>query len=137
MSVRTIQKRLTRCFLPACVIDDLVTLGRDRYAPSLPTALLLHIVLQDAALYHFVQGDLVPRREHGDYTLIRAKLDARITKLYSLTRDELRYILGTADVYGPDFPGATFRLLKEKETRLYSEYWMRRLVLEAWDRENP
>ena len=70
------------------------------------------------------------RRAH-----IRAELDARIARLYGLTRDELRYILDPADVYGPDFPGETFRVLKEKETRLYGEYRTRRLVLEAWDRE--
>jgi hypothetical protein len=63
-----------------------------------------------------------------------AELDARIARLYSLTRDELRYILDPADVYGPDFPSETFRVLKEKETRLYGEYRTRRLVLEAWDR---
>ena len=65
--------------------------------------------------------------------LIRAELDARIAKLYGLTRDELRYILDPHDVYGPDFPGETFRVLKEKEIRLYGEYRTRRLVLAAWD----
>jgi hypothetical protein len=68
--------------------------------------------------------------------LIRAELDARIAKLYGLTRDELRYILDPADVYGPDFPGETFRVLKEKEIKQYGEYRTRRLVLEAWDKEN-
>ncbi|MBX0331451.1 hypothetical protein K2Z83_27745 [Oscillochloris sp. ZM17-4] len=67
--------------------------------------------------------------------LARAELDARIARLYGLTRDELRYILDPADVYGPDFPGETFRVLKEKETKLYGEYRTRRLVLEAWDRD--
>jgi hypothetical protein len=56
-------------------------------------------------------------------------------RLYGLTRDELRYILDPADVYGPDFPGETFRVLKEKEIRSFGEYRTRRLVLEAWDRE--
>jgi hypothetical protein len=55
-------------------------------------------------------------------------------KLYGLTRDELRYILDPKDVYGPDFPGETFRVLKEKEEKHYGEYRTRRLVLEAWDR---
>ena len=64
----------------------------------------------------------------------RAELDARIAKLYGLTRDELRYILDPADVYGPEFPGETFRVLKEKEQRMYGEYRTRRLVLAAWDR---
>jgi hypothetical protein len=31
--------------------------------------------------------------------------------------NELRYILDPKDVYGPDFPGETFRVLKEKEER--------------------
>ncbi|MEI6044894.1 MAG: N-6 DNA methylase, partial [Chloroflexota bacterium] len=65
---------------------------------------------------------------------IRAELDAKIAGLYGLTRDELRYILDPAEVYGPDFPGETFRVLKEKETKLYGEYRTRRLVLEAWDK---
>jgi hypothetical protein len=65
--------------------------------------------------------------------VLRAELDARIARLYGLTRDDLRYILDPADVYGPDFPGETFRVLKEKETRQYGEYRTRRLVLAAWD----
>ena len=64
---------------------------------------------------------------------IRAEIDARIARLYGLTRDELRYILDPADIYGPDFPGETFRVLKEREQRQYGEYRTRRLVLAAWD----
>lgn len=67
--------------------------------------------------------------------VLRAELDARIARLYGLTRDELRYILDPADVYGPEFPGETFRVLKEKELKQYGEYRTRRLVIEAWDRE--
>jgi hypothetical protein len=33
-----------------------------------------------------------------------------------------------------DFPGETFRVLKEKEEKKYGEYRTRRLVLEAWDK---
>jgi len=69
------------------------------------------------------------RRAH-----IRAELDAYYAKLYGLTRDELRYILDPKDVFGPDFPGETFRVLKEKEERQCGEYRTKRLVLEAWDR---
>jgi len=65
---------------------------------------------------------------------LRAELDAYYAKLYGLTRDELRYILDPKDIYGPDFPGETFRVLKEKEEKQYGEYRTRRLVLEAWDR---
>jgi len=70
--------------------------------------------------------------------ILRAELDAHYAKLYGLTRDELRYILDPKDVYDPDFPGETFRVLKEKEEKQYGEYRTRRLVLEAWDSmENP
>lgn len=66
--------------------------------------------------------------------VLRAELDAYYARLYGLTRDELRYILDPQDVYGPDFPGETFRVLKEKEIKAYGEFRTRRLVLEAWDR---
>ncbi|MBV6512035.1 MAG: hypothetical protein FMNOHCHN_01525 [Ignavibacteriaceae bacterium] len=68
--------------------------------------------------------------------LLKAELDAIYAKLYGLSTEELRYILDPQDVYGPDFPGETFRVLKEKETRLYGEYRTRRLVLEEWERLN-
>ena len=54
--------------------------------------------------------------------------------IYSLTRNELRYILDPKGIYGPDFPGETFRVLKKKEEREYGEYRTRRLVLDAWDK---
>ena len=66
---------------------------------------------------------------------VRAELDAYYARLYGLTRDELRYILDPKDVYGDDFPGETFRVLKEKEMRQYGEYLTRRLVLEKWDEQ--
>lgn len=65
---------------------------------------------------------------------LRAELDAYYARLYGLTRDELRYILDPKDVHGPDFPGETFRVLKEKEEKAYGEFRTRRLVLEAWDK---
>ncbi|WP_016948779.1 N-6 DNA methylase [Anabaena sp. PCC 7108] len=66
--------------------------------------------------------------------LIRAELDAYYAKLYQLTRDELRYILDPAEVYGADFPSETFRVLKNNEIKQFGEYRTQRLVLEAWDR---
>jgi uncharacterized protein (DUF433 family) len=69
-------------------------------------------------------------------TVLKAELDAIYAQLYGLTTEELRYILDPQDVYGPDFPGETFRVLKEKEIRLYGEYRTRRLVLEAWNKLN-
>jgi hypothetical protein len=64
---------------------------------------------------------------------IRAELDAYYAKLYGLTRDELRYILDPADIYGADFPSETFRVLKNNEMKKYGEYRTQRLVLQAWD----
>jgi hypothetical protein len=74
------------------------------------------------------------RWDEARRALLRAELDAWFARAYGLTRDELRYILDPADVHGPDFPGETFRVLKEKETAKFGEYRTRRLVLEAWDR---
>jgi hypothetical protein len=68
------------------------------------------------------------RRAH-----LRAELDAYYAHLYGLTRDELRYILDPADVYGADFPSETFRVLKNNETKQFGEYRTQRLVLAAWD----
>ncbi|PSB49541.1 restriction endonuclease [Cyanosarcina cf. burmensis CCALA 770] len=66
--------------------------------------------------------------------LLRAELDAYYAKLYGLTRDELRYILDPANVYGSDFPSETFRVLKNNEIKQFGEYRTQRLVLEAWDK---
>ena len=68
--------------------------------------------------------------------VLKAELDAIYAKLYGLTTDELRYILDPQDVYGPDFPGETFRVLKDKEIKKFGEYRTKRLVLEAWERLN-
>lgn len=98
--------------------------------------------------------------DEGRRALLRAELDALVARLYGLNRKQLRYILcpqglswaeledvndGREDptCAGPhalpaepalDFPGETFRVLKEKEERKFGEYRTRRLVLEAWDR---
>jgi hypothetical protein len=98
----------------------------------------------------------------GRRARLRAELDAYLARLYGLNRKQLRYILDPADltrreleeildsreevadpldaagyaerVARSDFPGETFRVLKEREQRLYGEYRTRRLVLEAWER---
>jgi len=49
-------------------------------------------------------------------------LDAYYARLDVPTRDELRYILDPKEVHGEDFPGETFRVLKDKEIRRYGEY---------------
>jgi hypothetical protein len=48
-------------------------------------------------------------------------------------QDELRYVLDPQEVCGSDFPGETFRVLKEKELKQFGEFRTRRLVLEKWD----
>jgi len=50
------------------------------------------------------------------HNYFRAELDAFYAKLYGLTEEELRYILDPQDVFDPDFPGETFRVLKEKKS---------------------
>jgi len=91
---------------------------------------------------------------------IRAELDAYYARLYGLNRKQLRYILDPhglswkelEDILDPredptcsgphlmpeepalDFPGETFRVLKEKEENRFGEYRTRRLVLDAWAR---
>jgi len=65
--------------------------------------------------------------------LLRAELDAKIASLYGLTRDQLRYILDPADVYRPDYPSETFRVLKNNDITKYGEYRTAKLVLQAFD----
>lgn len=100
--------------------------------------------------------------QEGRRARLRAELDAYYARLYGLTRKQLRYVLDPADltpgeledILDPheevqdaldeagyaersaqsDFPGETFRVLKEKELREYGEYRTRRLVLEAWEK---
>src|SRR2546428_9968326 len=56
-------------------------------------------------------------------------LSSTLTAQSSTTStSDLRYILDPTDVYGPDFPGETFRVLKEQEIARYGEYRTRRLV---------
>ena len=56
-----------------------------------------------------------------------------LNKYNSVIRDEFRYVLDSKDDYISDFPRETFRVLKEKEEREFSEYRNRRLVLDMWD----
>ncbi len=62
---------------------------------------------------------------------LRAELDAYYARL---SRDDLRYILDPSEIFGNDFPGETFRLLKEREHSEFGEYRTRRLVLDAFDK---
>lgn len=65
---------------------------------------------------------------------LAAELDAYYAHLYGLGRDDLRYILDSHEIMGPDYPSETFRVLKSNEIRQFGEYRTQRLVLEAWDR---
>ena len=57
-------------------------------------------------------------------------------KFSILNVKEFRYIMDPADAYGEDCPCESFRVLKEKEIVEFGEHRTRRLVLEAWEREN-
>jgi hypothetical protein len=121
-----------------------------RQIPTIPTLVLRescdHRLVMQLIELIYTSYDLQPFAQDCGYdgppfpwdeerrALLRAELDAYYAHLYGLNRDELRYILDPQDVYGPDFPGETFRVLKDKEIRQYGEYRTKRLTLEAWDR---
>lgn len=65
--------------------------------------------------------------------LLRAELDARIARLYGLTRDQLRFILDPCEVCGADYPSETFRVLKNNDVSRTGEYRSAKLVLRAFD----
>jgi hypothetical protein len=67
--------------------------------------------------------------------ILRAELDARIARRYGLNQNDLDFILDPAEVMGADYPTETFRVLKENETKRFGEYRTRRLVLDAWKRD--
>lgn len=119
------------------VVRQLPVLPPTSYSPSD----LAYIAPRVAALVNIADDLVVPcsfpfesAGSEEKRALIRAELDAFYAKKYGLTRDELRYILYPADVYGADFPSETFRVLKKNEIARFGEYRTRRLVLEAWDR---
>ena len=66
---------------------------------------------------------------------LRAELDAYYAHLYGLGEEELVYILDPAEAMGADYPTETFRVLKRNELREFGEYRTRRLVLDAWSRQ--
>ena len=73
---------------------------------------------------------------------VQSELDAYFAYKYQLEEEELKYILDPelSSLAGEDFPGETFRVLKEKETKKYGEYRTARLVLKSWQEkpwENP
>jgi hypothetical protein len=82
----------------------------------------------------------VPERaDAAEAPKIRAQLMAEIDALaahevFSLTRDELRYVLDPDNLLGEGSGVETFKALRNREKREFGEYRTQRLVLEAWDR---
>ena len=107
-------------------------------APPLSQAQYAIITKNDGSIMMPATVPCTPYRwEDARRSLLRAELDALFARAYVEARDELCHILEPADVYASDFPGDTFRVLKEKEQVKYGDYRTRRLVLEAWDRLPP
>jgi hypothetical protein len=67
---------------------------------------------------------------------LKAEIDAYFAHLYGLTRDELLYILDPQEIFGPDFPGETFRVLRENELRVFGRYKTLDLVMCEYDRQS-
>ncbi|MBB4836322.1 Eco57I restriction-modification methylase domain-containing protein [Acinetobacter schindleri] len=65
---------------------------------------------------------------------LMAELDAFYAKKYSLSLEDLCYILDPTSVMGEGYPSETFRVLKNKEINEFGEYRTKRLILEAWDK---
>ena len=57
-------------------------------------------------------------------------------RLRHFTNQELPYILGPTGLYGQGLPGETFRVLKQRKVKQFGEYRIRRLVLEAWEKQS-
>jgi len=51
-----------------------------------------------------------------------------------LACNELRYILDPKEAHGENFPGETFRVLKDNELMLYGEFRTSSLVLDTCDK---
>lgn len=96
---------------------------------------LLYVTWDQAPLACDLGYDGPPYKwDAGRRAILRTELDAYYAAIYGLTRDELRYILDPQDVYGPDFPSETFRVVKEREFKAFGTYRTRDLILNAWDR---
>jgi hypothetical protein len=64
---------------------------------------------------------------------LRAELDAYYAHLYRMTRDELRYVLDPTGVFGADYPGKTFAVLKQKEISEFGQFRTQRLLEAAFE----
>ena len=135
------RQKIGRLHINSFVLKQLATLPPESYSASLidwvrVRVLELTYTAHDMRPWAEDLGFIGPpfAWDEDRRAYLRADLDAAYAYLYGLTRDELRYILDPTDIYGPDFPSETFRVLKEREIRQYGEYRTARLVLAAWDR---
>lgn len=51
----------------------------------------------------------------------RVELDRSFARLYDLAHDEFRFVFNLKEVYFENFPGETFRVLKEKEVKQFGD----------------
>ncbi|ARS40724.1 hypothetical protein CA265_14090 [Sphingobacteriaceae bacterium GW460-11-11-14-LB5] len=65
--------------------------------------------------------------------VLKAEIDVIYAKIYGLSQRELKYVVDPQDVYGADFPGETFRVLKDRENRNYGEYRTKKFIEQAYD----
>jgi hypothetical protein len=122
------------------IVKQLPVIPASAYSPSsldfiVPRVLELAYTAWDlsslAEDLHYSGGPFIwnPLRR----AVIRAELDAHYARLYQLSREELQYILDPSDVYGPEYPGETFRVLKVNEVAELGEYRTKRVILEIYD----
>ena len=64
---------------------------------------------------------------------IQCEIDAFYAHFYGLTRDELLFILDPHELHGPNYPGESFRVLKEKETERYGKFRTKDTILDIYD----
>jgi hypothetical protein len=142
------------------VVNQLPVLSTHRYdgadrAFNVPRVVELTYTAWDMQAFARDMGmDGAPfRGDEGRRAVMRAELDAWYAMKYGLTRKQLRYgldphgltareietLVADASEDAPDaprvkdFPGETFRVLKDREIREYGEFRTARLVMEAWD----
>jgi hypothetical protein len=154
------RQKLAATHMTYFILKQLPVLPPDRYSHSdldfiVPRVLELTYTAWDMRPFAEDMGYKGPpfKWDEDRRVTLRAELDAYYAKLYGLTRKQLRYILDPhsltdhelEDILDPtedppdvprtkDFPGETFRVLKEKEIKQFGEYRTQRLVLAAWDR---
>jgi hypothetical protein len=78
---------------------------------------------------------VLPASDPAERERLRAEIEVLVAhEVFLLNLGELRYILDPVEVLGPDSDTQTFRVLRDRELRLYGEYRTQRLILESWNR---